>query len=518
MKRAFIALCLALSLLLTGCLSFLPGSTRFEDMAYVRPDITAMEETLEKLENVIPTATSAKQIMDAFWPFYNLYEAFATAYHLSFAHYAGNMKDIYWSEEYLYCMENSAWVESAYDQLLYDLADSPLREALEGDDYFGADFFDPYEGDSLWDETLLALTEKESEILGDYYDLSAQPGEYTDAYFSSTGAELEQVFLELIQVRREIAEYTGYESYVNYAYEQLHFRDYTPEQTAGYLAGVRQELVPLYRQLPAAPAAKPVTEQENLQYLDDLTRDMGGVIRQAYLSMTGRGLYDISPGKNKYPASFELYIYSYQAPYLFLNPTGQTGDQFALIHEFGHFCNDYASYGTYAGADVVEVFSQGLEYLSLFYGQKDPQLETYKLRECLEIFVIQSAYADFEHQVYDLEDATTEDVRALYAQVLQKYGLCAPGWDSREYVMIPHFFTSPMYIVGYIFSNDAALQLYQMEAANKTSGTGLYTMHLSTQEQTLLSFLESAHLESPFAEGRLAKIRATLEEKLFPNA
>ena len=515
MKRTLIALCLALSLLLTGCLSFLPGNTRFEDMAYVRPDITGMQAALENLEEVIPTATSAKQIMDAFWPFYNLYETFATAYFLSFAHYAGNMKDIYWSAEYQYCMENAAWVESAYDQLLHDLAASPLREALEGDDYFGADFFDDFEGESIWDETLLALTEKESEILGDYYDLSAQPTEYSQTYFSTTGAALEEVFLELILVRREIAEYTGYESYVNYAYEHLHYRDYTPEQTNGYIAQVRQELVPLFSRLPEAPEAKPVTEKENLQYLDDLTRDLGGVIRQAYLSMTDRGLYDIAPGENKYPASFELYIHSYQAPYLFLNPTGQTGDQFALIHEFGHFCNDYVSYGTYAGADVVEVFSQGLEYLSLFYGQQDPELETYKLRECLEVFVTQSAYADFEQQVYDLDDPTVEDVRALYTQVLKQYDLCLPGWDSREYVLLPHIFTSPMYIVGYIFSNDAALQLYQMEAENATSGTGLYTMHLSTQEQTLLRFLESAHLESPFAEGRMAKIRATLEEKLF---
>ena len=515
MKRTLIALCLALSLVLTGCLSFLPGSARFSDMTYTRPDITAMESALQKLEEVIPTATSAKQIMDAFWPFYYLYEDYATAYHLSFVHYAGNMKDIYWSAEYMYCMENASWVESAYDRLLYTLADSPLREGLEVDEYFGEGFFDSYEGDSIWDETMLALAEKEAALLGNYYDLSTQPVEYSNAYFTTTGAALEEVFLALIQVRQDIAEYAGYESYVNYAYEQLHFRDYTPEQTAGYLSQVRQELVPLFSRLPEAPAAKPVTEKENLQYLDDLTRDLGGVIRQAYLSMTDRELYNIAPGANKYPASFELYIYSYQAPYLFLNPMGQTGDQFALIHEFGHFCNDYVSYGTYAGADVVEIFSQGLEYLSLFYGQQDPELEDYKLRECLEIFVVQSAYAEFEQLVYDLEDPTAEDVQGLYQQVMAEYDLCLAGWDSREYVLVPHFFTSPMYVVGYIFSNDAALQLYQMEAANKTAGTALYTMHLSTQEQTLLSFLESAYLESPFTEGRVAKIRATLEEKLF---
>ena len=517
MKRTLIALCLVLSLLLTGCLSFLPGSTRFSDMAYSRPDITAMESALDNLEAVIPTATSAKQIMDAFWPFYEHYEAFATAYHLSFVHYAGNMADIYWSEEYLYCMEKATWVEAAYDQLLYDLADSPLRDALESDEYFGAGFFDAFEGESLWDETLTAMAEEEAEILSRYYDLTTQPGEYSQDYFATTGYALEQLYVELIQVRQEIAEYTGFDSYTDYAYQCLHLRDYTPADSTAYFAQVRRELVPLYQALPEAPALKPCTEKENLRYLQDMAKDMGGVIYQAYLSMTGRELYNISPGANKYPASFELYIYSYNAPYLFLNPTQLTGDQFALIHEFGHFCNDYASYGSYAGVDVSEFFSQGLEYLSLFYGQQDPELERYKLRECLEIYVSQSAYGDFEQQVYQLEEPTVASVRGLYAQVAEDYGLCADGWDSREYVLLPHLYTSPMYIVGYIYSNDAALQLYQMEAERKSSGTGLYAMHLSTQEATLLSFLESAYLESPFAEGRIEKVRDTLKEKLFSD-
>ena len=40
---------------------------------------------------------------------------------------------------------------------------------------------------------------------------------------------------------------------------------------------------------------------------------------------------------------------------------------------------------------------------------------------------------------------------------------------SRDFVVIGHFYTDPMYIISYVVSNDAAFQLYQMELEELTA-------------------------------------------------
>jgi oligoendopeptidase F len=113
-----------------------------------------------------------------------------------------------------------------------------------------------------------------------------------------------------------------------------------------------------------------------------------------------------------------------------------------------------------------------------------------------------------------MEAVTEENIQQLYEETGLAYGFDSWAWDSRDYVCINHFFTSPMYIISYVVSNDAALQLYQMEQAEQGSGMKCYTDHLTSREAYFLAFLEKAGLQSPFAPGRLEEVRITLEKVL----
>ena len=63
-----------------------------------------------------------------------------------------------------------------------------------------------------------------------------------------------------------------------------------------------------------------------------------------------------------------------------------------------------------------------------------------------------------------------------------------------------------------------AFQLYQMEREQTGAGLDLYQEQLTTEQIDLLSFVESAGLESPFAEGRVAAVRETMEDILLKAA
>lgn len=531
------ALLLVLALLLSGCAmpdlgafwqdlqnALLSGmTTPFSEMVYTRPDPDAVVTQAEKTATLSQTETDVDKLMEEVYASYDLYYGFYTNYMLSNIHYCTDMTDIYWENEYNYCLDAASAVDGAMDSLLYDLADCSLREELEKDDFFGEDFFSAYEGDSLWDETFTALMDRESELIAKYYDLSAQSmaeQSYSDAYFEKWGTQLEALFLELVNLRREIAQYAGYENYLTFAYDFYYYRDYTPQEAAEFLAEIRRELADLYTSVPYEvwKAGWAVcTENQSLQYVADFSERMGGTVFDAFTLMKDSGLYNNTISDKKYDASFEVYLPNYFTPYVFLNPQGTVNDKLTFAHEFGHFCSDYASSGSVAGIDVAEVFSQAMEYLSLRYTDNAQAMEKLKLADSLSLMVEQSAYASFEHELYALTDGelTTDTIRGIYEKIGTESGFPSWGWDSRDYVMVPHFFTNPLYIVSYVVSNDAAMQIYQAELETSGAGLKLLEDNLATEQAYFLAFVEEAGLKSPFLPGRAQELAQTFRNGIW---
>ncbi len=537
-KRGFgiLALALAAVLALSGCRgSFVDdyrnasggaagigGVTAYADMTYTRPDMTQVQESLSAACQAAE-GDSVREVIQAVYDFYDVYDGFYTNYSLADIRYSGDLTDAYWEEEYGYCVESSAQVDAALESLYYALAQSPLREELEGENYFGAGFFDAYQEESGWDEGFLALLEQEAQLQSEYYSLSSQALDYdygTAEYYDACAQNMAQVLVNLIALRQEIADYWGYDSYVQFAWDYYYYRDYTVADMEQYLADIRQTLVDMYCQVNSSALWSEnlywVREKDTYAYVEEMAETMGGTVAEAFALMDAGGLYDISYSGNKYNASFEVFLTSYGEPFIFMNPEQTNYDFLTFSHEFGHFCNDYASCGSYAGTDVLEVFSQGMEYLGLCYTQDSQSLTRLKMGDSLCLYVEQAAFADFEMQMYALEGEalTVENLYALYDQVAQSYGFESVDYDAREFVTITHYYTNPMYIVSYIVSNDAAMQLYQMELAESGAGLACLEENLDTQAYYFLEFLDSAGLESPFAPGRMEQVAQTLRQAL----
>lgn len=539
MKRAFIkivALCLMVVLLFTGCNSLAFGMfldalgqgllggqyTTFSNMEYTRPDLDEFDTLLDACLKGAKEDTKVETLMEKVFALYDCYYRYSTNYSLANIHYYLDMSDTYWEKEYTFCAENGAQVDAGMDQLFYALAKSSLKEQLEAEEYFGDGFFDEYSGESIWDETFTALMEQQTQLQNEYDALCAEAMEedyYSDAFFNGTGAEMAELFVELVALRNQIAEHAGYEDFLDFAYDFYYKRDYTPDQAIGYMEDVQEQLVELYLDIPSDvwdPVYEKCTESQMYAYVKNCANNMGGTVADAFALMEEGGYYDISYGANKYNASFEVFLPYYYVPFVFVNPTGTGQDPLTFAHEFGHFCNDYASAGQVSGIDVAEIFSQSMEYLSLFYGEDTKDLEKMKMADSLAVFVEQSAYASFEHQVYrmDEKELTVENVQALFEQIGTDYGFTNFGWDSRSYVLINHFFIAPVYVISYVVSNDAAMQIYQAESKEKDAGLALFENNLATQEPTFLAFMESAGLQNPFAAGRVAQLRETFEKVL----
>ena len=106
-----------------------------------------------------------------------------------------------------------------------------------------------------------------------------------------------------------------------------------------------------------------------------------------------------------------------------------------------------------------------------------------------------------------------ERISQLYGQVAQEYGY-GDAVDSRSYVTVPHLYTSPLYVISYVVSNDAAMQLYQMELEKPGSGLDCYRGQLATEQTDFLTFVKWAQLTSPFEEGRIQSVKELFRKEL----
>ncbi len=507
MKRILALLLCAV--LLAGCVptSVLErfGITPFREMDYVRPDMAAIEAVCDEAIALAASSDDAGDVLLAVWDYYDAYDSFNNAYDLAYIHHHADLTDEFWQTEHDFCAEQYGRTDMLLEELYTALAESPLKTELE-EEYFGEGYLDDFLGESFYDEELLALYAREQELIGQYYAIGAEcdAEEETDEWYDECALPMAQVLAELTILRRQIAARVGYDSYTDYAWDFAYYRDYTPAQAQAYIGDIRRELAPLYETMQTMDVWEAgnadCAEAEVRRHVREAAKAMGGVVREAHTVLELGGLADISADPRKSGLSFELYLDWYRMPYILISGTGTAYDKLSFAHEFGHFAMDYAAGGSWAGTDVLEIFSQGMEYLSLRYAEVGEDFVRMKLADSLCTYVEQAAYADFEMQLYELPEAelTGENLLALYEEVAADYGFRAMEWDPRDMVTIPHFYEMPHYVISYVVSNDAAMQLYEMELQQPGTGAACFEAHLTTEAAGFLEFIREAELRSPF--------------------
>ena len=490
----------------------------FSQMVYSRPDMQNLEEVLQESCRIAREETDVEVIMEAVYDFYDVYDRFYTDLALADIYYSCDLADTYWQEEYDFCLEQMGTADAALEELYCALAESSQRRKLEKE-YFGRDYFDSYDGGSVYDAEFLSLLEEEARLQSQYQQMMT--GDiYSEDFLDQNAEEMAQLLVDLVRVRQQMAEEAGYDSYPDFAYDYYHYRDYTADQAEAYMKEIPRALGELYRDVNESWVwgfgGRYCLEDEIFAYVQTAAQNMGRKTDRAFAELEERELYHIDYGANKAEGAYEVFLWSYSSPFIYMAPYLEQSDKLSFAHEFGHFLNDYVCGGSYVGTDIAEIQSQGFEYLSLLYTEDTEKLESYKLADSLCTYVEQAAYGLFEQQLYALEGKalTVKNVMALYEDIGLEFGFDSWNWDSRDFVLISHFYTDPMYIISYVVSNDAAFQIYQMEKESTGAGLRVYEDCLESEDSYLLWFTEEYGLESPFAPGRLEQVRATLEEGL----
>lgn len=521
----------------------------FEDMEYTRPDADALCKALGELETLVKNGGSFDEVGAAFEAAYSDYSFFNTMDSLSYIRHTIDLNDEYYETENNWCEEQSPLIEQALEKCYIAMGQSDLRDRLE-ETYFSEGFFDFYDENQIYsNDRVVKLMQKDNDLQAQYMALQSDRtiewnGEevlYEDIvgdesldydsylmayklYYDKYNPQVGEIFAEMIRTRNEIAKELGYDTFADFAYSYYYNRDYTPEEAEDYLSDIAEELAPLYfLALYQNNQSEDCSTDEVLDLFEKTIYRFGGEFATSYEFMQAYDLMDITDSSSKMPGSYVTYLSSYQMPFLYVSPTGKLDDLLTCCHEFGHFVDGFVNCNGTSSIDCNEIFSQGLEFLSLSRAELDDDereaLTIGKVADSLLTFVSQAAYAEFELRAYALpeEKLNAEGLNALFLECMEEFGqsytgledIIAPGW-----IDIQHFLIAPYYVISYCVSNDAALQIFQIEEAD---GTGLdtYRALMSTSSgNTILALLEENGMESPFEPGRIEELADFFEDYL----
>lgn len=502
----------------------------FDEMEYLRPDMSAISTDFDAVNDALDGG-DIDAVSDALDACYLDYYNFDTMYTIADIRSCQDVYDSYYADEVSWCGESFAAVQQKMEDMFYACAASDLAQELE-ENYFWEGFTDDYSdrSQSYYNDAAVELMQRESALVSEYRALAAESaaslGE-TSSYmqtirnYEKYNEDFARIYIELVRVRQELAAQFGMD------YEQMQYsfyfeRDYTPEQAAQYVADIRSYMVPVYEEVMEASPYDDIyydylDEDELLGVLGSVTELMGGDVKAAFDFMTKYELCDVSLNSSKAAMSFQTYLSNYEAPFLFLDPYGDTEDILTLSHEFGHYVDAFVNYNASETIDMSECYSQAMEYLALGYydevlGEDEADnLRRMKLLDTLDLYVQQTSFAEFESTVYsmDPDQLSAEVLNDLSLQLARDYGYCDES-RAKYYAMswsdIAHFFEYPFYVITYPVSNDIAMQIYELSQDGGTAGLDKYNELLSREYTGFLDNIEEAGFTSPFESGRVQRV------------
>jgi len=448
------------------------GDVAYGEMEYEHYLLSWFDEYTDPIYRLAEEGGSRRRLEDALYDLEDELYYIATLNNLIQIEYDRNPADEDVAAECLYIQEVYNSADDAFWRAMHALALSGSGALLEN---WYADWqiqwFREYDdaGDLDW-----AVYSRESALEQEYYRLMAADAPDYDA--------AARVFAELVGVRQEIARLNGYDSYVDYAYDALYARGYTPAESRRLWECVKTYFVPLLETYADKVSrasdrlyfsdAIDCSSQAVLAALGDCLSRFSPELRAAYDYMLAYGLYDIDPSPEKVDTGYTLDLSYFNEPFLFNAARGTYYDYTDTFHEFGHFANYFYTrsdliFGV-GDNDLAELQSQGLEALMTFFyddifGTENGDLICRDVLLNMIYSVVDGAlYDEFQQQVYALEAPTAEAVREIYRRVYESYGYVPyPGCED-EWIDVVHNFSYPLYYISYSVSAVGALELFSI--------------------------------------------------------
>ena len=559
---------------------------RFHDMPYVRPDLAAFQAQAEAAAERIARASSAAEQIDAILAFDQAESEVSTALSLAYVRHTIDTRDAFYDQENDYADEIAPAIQEAEQKVHMALLASPFRRELAA--HFGALLFTNLEiAVRTFDPKNMALMQEENRLQSEYQKLYAsavvewngeklplpQLGPYKQSrdravrkaayeaegrWFDSRREELDELYDKLVKNRTAQARNMGYDNYLPLGYDRLGRNCYGPAQVAAFRDQIARDMVPLVARVKKDQERR--LGVEKLKFWDDtLLFPDGNAVPQGTadeILAAGKQMYqelspetaafadflwdnellDVLSREGKAPGGYCTEFRGYQAPFIFSNFNGTSGDVDVLTHEAGHaFAGFRAMRKGYLGAlvsptmEACEVHSMSMEFLTdpwheRFFG---PLTRKYEVGHCEDalIFIPYGCLVDeFQHRVYENPELTPDQRNALWLELERKYRPWldfedlpfysrGAGWQRQL-----HIYLYPFYYIDYCMAQTVAFQFWMASLADRGDAWERYLRFVDAGgTKTFAGLVAEAGLKLPYDDGCIREVGGAISAWLDAN-
>jgi oligoendopeptidase F len=170
---------------------------------------------------------------------------------------------------------------------------------------------------------------------------------------------INEIFDEMLCLRRQIASNAGLDNYRDYKFRQYHRFDYTPDDCKNYYNAVENLVVPVLKRIyerrakemnlaklrpwdincdpKGRDALKPFeTLDEYVSGIKQIFTRIDPELSEQFQEMINLNLLDLASRKGKAPGGYQEVLWEARKPFIFWSAVGINADLDTLLHEGGH--------------------------------------------------------------------------------------------------------------------------------------------------------------------------------------
>lgn len=555
---------------------------KFQDMPYQRVDLDEVKKEYRELMEAMKQAGSGEEQFEIHKRFYALNNRVTTQMTLAHIRYDIDMTDTFYEKEQEYYDQIEPELQNLvqeYQKLLYH---SPYRSCLE--EKIGPVAFKNMElAMKAFDEKLIPLMQEENALTNRYNKLIAtakiewegeelnlslmrpyqthpdrevrrRAWEKCTAYFESVVDQLDEIYDALVKNRTKQAQMMGYKNYVELGYYRMNRNSYGQKEVEQFRDQIKKDFVPFAEEIHERRRQR--LGLEKLSYIDEgvyfkegnpapkqspeeilragqkMYRDLSPETAKFIDFMMENELFDVLGRKTKRAGGYMTFLPDYDAPFVFANFNGTSGDLDVITHECGH-----AFQGFLAAEDPVqehwditmetaEIHSMSMEffaekYMELFLGEEADAYRTMHLEDAA-IFIPYGCMVDeFQHIVYEHPELTPEERRAEWRK-LEKVYKPHLDYEGNEYFekggfwqKQQHIYNSPFYYIDYVLAQTCAF-MYKVKMTENYDEAWKSYLKLCRLSASKFygEMLHEVGLDVPYEEGCIRAMTGKLEKLL----
>ncbi|WP_067728985.1 M3 family oligoendopeptidase [Oceanobacillus damuensis] len=552
---------------------------KFQDYPYERPVLQEEQDKFKQLLKTFTEADSLNKATEAIKAINTFRNRLSTLFNLVYIRASIDTRDEYYQAERDYFDEIEPEIKAMNTEFYKKLVKSPYRVELKeqfGEQLFQiADFeiksFSPKIIDLLQKENKLSsqysklVASAEVEFQGETYtlaqlapfaqsqdrDIRKQAVEASAGFFESHAETFDSIYNQLVKTRHEIALKLGYKNFIEVGYLRMLRIDYNSKMVDVFRKQVLEFVVPLATKLYEKQAAR--IGVDSLKFYDEnfkfksgnakpkgspewimengkkMYQELSKETNEFFQFMLDRNLLDLEAKKGKEAGGYCTFIEDYEAPFIFANFNGTSGDVDVLTHEAGHAFQAYSSRDIgvpeyiFPTSESAEIHSMSMEFftwpwMELFFKEGADKYKYAHLADGLQFLPYGVAVDEFQHLVYENPEWTPTQRKEAWRKLEEIY-LPHRDYDGNAYLESGaywqrqgHIYEDPFYYIDYTLAQICAFQFWKKSREDhKQAWEDYLNLCKLGGSKPFLGLVEAANLRSPFEKGSVKTVINTIE-------